>query len=125
MQEQATDNVNNKVAIRLITYQSAITLLSYLLGFIFGGAFIAKSAGLGGAVAVIGTVVMAIITFAAKDMSPKQMLFAFYLGEATKVCITIGLFIGVFVFLDVHVLYFMLSYIATLMVNWLCFLIGN
>ena len=128
MQQQAAENSNKnkKVAAKLILLQIVITLLGSLAGLLIGGSFLAYSACLGGAIGIIGTLLLGVIMFSGKDMSPKQMLFAFYLGEATKICVTIALFIVVFVLMDVHILSFMLTYIAALAVNWLSLLItGN
>ena len=119
MQKQATENQSKKVAARLIFLQIIITLLGSLSGFIVGGAYLALSACVGGSVGIIGTFLLSAIMFTWTDASPKQILFAFYLGEATKILTTIAIFIVVFAFLDLHVLSFMLTYMATLAMNWL------
>ncbi|MCG8324841.1 MAG: ATP synthase subunit I [Thiotrichales bacterium] len=82
----------------------------------------AWSALLGGGIWCLASWFMARIMFAREDASPKQMLLAFYIGEAVKIVMTVVCFVIAFVLLDLNALAFILTYIAMLLVHWLALL---
>jgi len=85
----------------------------------------AGSALLGGFICAMGTLLLAGIMFGRRDMTPGQMVLAFYLAEAAKIVLTVAGFIAAFLFIDLNVAAFILSYITILSFNWFAFLISN
>jgi F0F1-type ATP synthase assembly protein I len=69
---------------------------------------------------VVVTVVAAAICFAAPAGAPAERVArAFYVGEATKLAVTVALFVLVFVTMKVSFAALFGAYIATLFVYWI------
>ena len=85
----------------------------------------AGSALLGGFICVMGTLLLAGIMFGRKNMTPGQMVLAFYLAEVAKIALTVAGFVAAFLLIDLNVAAFILSYITILSFNWLAFLVSN
>lgn len=96
-------------------------LCSLALGALFSlllGASAGASALLGGGICLSATWVFARISLVRRDLRPRGMLNALYLGEAGKILWTICAFSLSFYFLKPHPLACMASYIMVLMSNF-------
>lgn len=85
----------------------------------------AGSALLGGFICVMGTLLLAGIMFGRKNMTPGQMVLAFYLAEVAKIALTVAGFVAAFLLIDLNVAAFILSYITILSFNWFAFLVSS
>lgn len=70
----------------------------------------------------MATWLMSRIMFSRENGNPGQMLVAFYIGEATKIVVTVVCFFLAFVLLDLNAPAFILTYIAMLILHWLALL---
>lgn len=113
---------NQTIANKLALIQLVVTILIATGFWFFQGDKSAISALTGGVICALATWTMAAIMFARKDANAGQMLTTFYLGEASKVLITVICFILAFVVLEVKALPFILTYIAMLIMHWLALL---
>ena len=81
---------------------------------------IKPAALVGGGISVIASAVLALIGFASPAGAPAERIArAFYVGEATKLAVTVALFVTVFVTMKVTVAALFGAYIATLFVYWI------
>jgi ATP synthase protein I len=100
--------------------QVVITVLAAILCFAVWGRNAGLSALVGGGISAIASAVLVIIGFASSAGSaPEKVARAFYVGEATKLGVTVVLFVLVFVTMKPSFAALFGAYIATLFVYWI------
>ena len=124
-QPQEATTISITVAYKIVLAQIVITLLMAVVGLAWLGIKAAYSAALGGSISVIGTLILVLIMFNRRAKEAKQMLLAFYLGEATKLAVTVILFVLAFVFIDLNAGFFIATFIIAVVANWLGLLLVN
>lgn len=117
--DQRVDGVAVARTIALI--QAVITALFALAFGVFQGRWAGFSAGLGGVISLLASVVLAWIVFGRAD-SPQRMLRNLFLGEFVKIALTVALFIGVLIAWDLAWLPLLLTFAATLFAFWIALL---
>ena len=84
------------------------------------GASAGLGALVGGGISCIASAVLAFIGFAAPaGAAAERIARSFYVGEAAKLAVTVGLFVTVFVTMKVSFAAMFGTYIATLFVYWI------
>jgi len=116
---------NQTIAYKIALTQLVVTLFIAITLWLIFDSKTAYSALLGGLICAAGTFLLAKIMFGLREMTPKQMVLAFYVGEASKLVLTIAGFIAAFLLVDLNVAAFILTYITTLTLHWFAFLIPN
>lgn len=100
--------------------QMTFILISALIVLAIFGKQTATSVILGGFVAVIPALFFARKCFQYQGArAAKQILKAFYLGEAIKLFLSMVLFVLVFIFFKVNAFVFFLTYIVVITTHWL------
>jgi ATP synthase protein I len=100
--------------------QVVITVLAAAICFAVWGRVAGLSALAGGGISVIASAALVIIGFASPaGASAERIARSFYVGEATKLAITVALFVTVFMTLKVMFAALFGAYIATLFVYWI------
>jgi ATP synthase protein I len=100
--------------------QLVITVVAAAICFAVWGRIAGLSALAGGGISVIASAALAIIGFAAPaGAAAERVARAFYVGEATKLALTVVLFVIVFVTMKVSFAALFGAYIATLFVYWI------
>jgi ATP synthase protein I len=107
---------------RIVFAQLAVTVAISLAALALGTFEAAYSALAGGMISVIANFYFASHVFARDYKNPRQMVSAFYVGEAIKILITIALFSFVVITLDVLFLPLFITYSVTLLVYWFALL---
>jgi len=93
------------------------------LGFtLVYGAGEGKSSLMGGAAALAPNLYLGIRVCKSQGLQAKQVLNAFYSGEAGKLVLTLALFITIFQMPDVKILPLLGTYVASLSVFWFALL---
>jgi ATP synthase protein I len=82
----------------------------------------AKSCILGGLAAFVPNFFFGIRIYKSLGRQPKEMLNAFYIGEAGKFLLTLVLFVVIFQLPDIKILPLLVSYVAALSVFWFALL---
>jgi len=78
------------------------------------------SALIGGGISALASLALALIGFASKaGTNPETIARSFYVGEATKLAVTVTLFVVVFITVKISFAAFFGAYIATLFVYWI------
>jgi ATP synthase protein I len=109
-----------RLAGSVVLGQVVITVLAAILCFAVWGRNAGLSALAGGGISVIASAALVIIGFASPaGASAERIAHSFYVGEATKLAITVALFVTVFMTLKVMVAALFGAYIATLFVYWI------
>lgn len=112
--------MGNRTTHLVVGTQLGITALASLLALWFGDARAARSAALGGGISVVATAYFAWRVFAfSENQSLDKVVRAFYVGEVSKILITVVLFYVVITWVDVAHLPLFLTYIATLLAYWM------
>jgi ATP synthase protein I len=100
--------------------QLVITVVAAAICFAVWGRISGLSALAGGGISVIASAVLALIGFAAPaGAAAERVARAFYVGEATKLALTVVSFVIVFVTMKVSFASLFGAYIATLFVYWI------
>lgn len=107
---------------RIVRTQLAVTIAVALAVFILAGLESAYSALAGGLISVIANFYFAMQTLAGTGKSPRQLVTAFYVGEAVKILITAALFVVAIKVLNVLFLPLFITYVITLLVYWFALL---
>jgi ATP synthase protein I len=108
---------------RVLALQSLVIAIGGLAGFALGGWQVAKSLMLGGVTAFAPNLYFAYRAgISAAGRSPKDILRAFYVGEAVKLMATAGLFYLVFQLPDIRFLPLFAGFTAVLSVFWFALL---
>jgi ATP synthase protein I len=100
--------------------QVVITVVAAAICFAVWGRTAGLSAIVGGGISAIASTLLAVIGFAAPaGAAAERVARAFYVGEATKLAVTVLLFVVVFVTMKVSFAALFGAYIATLFVYWI------
>jgi ATP synthase protein I len=109
-----------RLAGSVVLGQVVVTAVAAIICFAVWGRTPGLSALAGGGISVIASAVLAIIGFSAPAGSaPEKIARKFYVGEATKLAVTVALFVAVFVSMKVSAPALFGAYIATLFVYWI------
>jgi ATP synthase protein I len=100
--------------------QVVVTVVAAAICFAVWGRIAGLSALVGGGISAIASTALALIGFAAPaGAAAERVARAFYVGEATKLAVTVALFVLVFVTMKVSFAALFGAYIATLFVYWI------
>ncbi|MBV8909509.1 MAG: ATP synthase subunit I [Gammaproteobacteria bacterium] len=114
-----------RLAYRVVLGQAGVTVTAALCAWAFGprggasGQVAGLSALLGGGIATLGSLVMAVVMFAGKAVSAGKVLGALYFGEALKLAVVVALFVWVLRMVRVAPLAMFAAFGATLLVYWI------
>jgi ATP synthase protein I len=108
-----------RLALSVVLWQAAVTLICVLVSFAVADSRAALSAAIGGGISAAASLVMAVLGFGRHSTTdPQRALLAFFVGEAAKVAVVIVLFVVVLKTLKVVPLAMLSAYIATFVVFW-------
>lgn len=111
---------------RIIGLQAKAALLVALLLAILYGADVALSGLIGGAIGVIASWAYAISIALPRGNDPRLLLQGHYLGEFSRLGVTVALFALVFVlYKGVQPLPLFVTYAATLLMYWVALIVDN
>jgi F0F1-type ATP synthase assembly protein I len=100
--------------------QVAVTVVAAIICFAVWGRTPGLSALAGGGISAIASAALALIGFSsAAGAAPETIARKFYVGEGTKLAVTVALFVAVFVSMKVSFAALFGTYIATLFVYWI------
>jgi F0F1-type ATP synthase assembly protein I len=109
-----------RLAGSVVLGQVVITVLAAILCFAVWGRTSGLSALVGGGISVAASAALAIIGFSASaGASPETIARKFYIGEGSKLAVTVALFVAAFVSMKVSAPALFGTYIATLFVYWI------
>ena len=109
-----------RLAGSVVLGQVSVTVVAAVLCFAVWGRTPGLSALVGGGISVIASAVLVLIGFASPAGAPAERIArAFYVGEGTKLAVTVALFVTVFVTMEVTAAALFGTYIATLFVYWI------
>ena len=109
-----------RLAGSVVLGQVVVTVVAAIICFVVWGRTPGLSALVGGGISVIASAVLALIGFSAPaGAAPEAIARKFYLGEGTKLAVTVAMFVAVFVMLKVNFAALFGAYIATLFVYWI------
>lgn len=117
---------SRRIALRVVAGQIVVALtialgLSVMLGIRFG-----YSALVGASIGILPTYYLAVRMFKRTTLtSPERTLRGIYLGEGIKVAFTLALFVLAILILDVELWVVALTYVATVVVNWVAVLVAD
>jgi len=107
-------------AFRLIIWQMLLTLVISLVLLSYLGLVQAFSAFAGGMICILPNIYFAIKAFSyGGARAAKQIVRAFYLGEAIKIVMTAGLFALAYIALPVDIKIMLLTFICIQFMAWL------
>ena len=108
----------------IIGLQIGVTVIAALVAWWSAGAIAAKSAMLGGAIAVIPSAVYGVLVMGQKFGPPRALLSGHYLGEFSKLLLTLLLFGAAFAWVkELSALPLFAAYVLTLAVYWAALLV--
>ncbi len=109
-----------RLAGSVVLGQVVITAVAAAICFAIWGRTAGLSALLGGGISVVASAALALIGFSAPaGAAPETIARKFYIGEGTKLAVTVALFVTVFMTLKVMFPALFGAYIATLFVYWI------
>lgn len=108
-----------RLAFGVVLGQAAVTLISVLAAGLAAGRLAAYSALFGGGIGTGASLVMALVAFGRGATDAPRALRSFYLGEALKLLLVIGLFVVVLRVPRVVPLAMFAAFVATFIVYWL------
>jgi ATP synthase protein I len=109
-----------RLAGSVVLGQVAVTVVAAIICFAVWGRTPGLSALVGGGISVIASAALAIIGFSSPaGAAPETIARKFYLGEGTKLAVTVALFVAVFVTMKLNFAALFGAYIATLFVYWI------
>jgi ATP synthase protein I len=109
-----------RLAGSVVLGQVVVTVVAAILCFAVWGRTPGLSALVGGGISVAASAVLAFIGFSAPaGAAPETIARKFYIGEATKLAVTVALFVTVFLTMDLSYGALFATYIATLFVYWI------
>ncbi len=112
-----------RLALQIVVAQVGASAVVAALFAAFGSVTAGYSALVGGAIGALSSLYMALYLFRGRRANdPKRIMRAMYFAEATKMVITILLFLAVIVWLSVDVAPLFCGYIVTFVVYWLALL---
>ena len=109
-----------RLAGSVVLGQVVITVVAAAICFAIWGRTAGLSALLGGGISVAASAALALIGFSAPaGAAPATIARKFYIGEGTKLAVTVALFAAVFLTMKVSAAALFGAYIATLFVYWI------
>jgi ATP synthase protein I len=100
--------------------QIVVSVVAAAICFAVWGRAAGLSALVGGGISVAASAVLALIGFSAPaGAAPETIARKFYLGEGTKLAVTVALFVTVFLTMKLNFGALFGAYIATLFVYWI------
>ena len=109
-----------RLAGSVVLGQVVVTAVAAAICFAIWGRTAGLSALLGGGISVIASAALALIGFSAPaGAAPETIARKFYLGEGTKLAVTVAAFVTVFLTMKVSAPPLFGAYIATLFVYWI------
>lgn len=115
-----------QTTVKIFAVQAIITLAAAFTALVFADFKAAYSALVGGGINILATMVFALRVFSVRPGAPaNRMARAFYIGEAIKLLVTVGLFLAVLLWLNVLFLPLFLTYAITMLAFWLVLLIAT
>jgi ATP synthase protein I len=109
-----------RLAGSVVLGQVVITVVAAAICFAVWGRTAGLSALMGGGISAAASAVLAYFAFRAPaGAAAESVARAFYVGEALKLAVTVGLFVLVFVTMQVSFAALFGAYIATLFVYWI------
>jgi ATP synthase protein I len=109
-----------RLAGSVVLGQVVVTVLAAAICFAVWGRSPGLSALIGGGISVIASASLAIIGFSAPAGAAAETIARkFYVGEATKLAVTVALFVTAFLTMKVNFGALFGAYIATLFVYWI------
>ena len=109
-----------RLAGSVVLGQVVITVVAAAICFAIWGRTAGLSALLGGGISVVASAALALIGFSAPaGAAPETIARKFYIGEGTKLAVTVALFAAVFLTMKVSAAALFGAYIATLFVYWI------
>lgn len=109
-----------RLAASVVLGQVVVTVVAAAICFAVWGRTAGLSALVGGGISALASAALALIGFAAPaGAAAERVARAFYVGEATKIAVTVALFVLVFVTMKVSFAALFGAYIATLFVYWI------
>jgi len=109
-----------RLAGSVVLGQVVISIVAAAICFAVWGRTAGFSALAGGGISAAASAALALIGFGSKaGAAAEQVARAFYVGEATKLAVTVTLFVLVFVTMKVSFPALFGTYIATLFVYWI------
>jgi ATP synthase protein I len=110
-----------RLAFGVVLGQAAVTAVAALCAWTLAGQLAGLSALLGGGIATVGSLVMAGLVFGSAG-SAQRALSGFYIGEAVKLAVVVGLFVVVLKLVRVAPLAMLAAFAATFLVYWIALL---
>jgi ATP synthase protein I len=109
-----------RLAASVVLGQVVITVLAAVICFAVWGRTYGLSALAGGGISAIASAALALIGFAAPaGATAERVARSFYVGEATKIAVTVVLFVIVMLTMKVSFAALFGTYIATFFVYWI------
>jgi len=108
-----------RLAFGVVLGQAGVTVIVALLTWAIAGIRAGLSALLGGGIATMGSLVMALLAFAGGGGAPSGVLRRFYLGEAVKLALVVVFFVLALKLLNVEPLAMFGAFAVTLLVYWI------
>ena len=109
-----------RLAGSVVLGQVVVTVVAAILCFAVWGRTPGLSALVGGGISVVASGVLALIGFSSPaGAAPETIARKFYIGEGTKLAVTVALFVVVILTLKVSFPALFGAYIATLFVYWI------
>ena len=107
-----------RLAFGVVLGQAGVSVIAALGAWLLGGSGAAFSALLGGAIATAGSVAMAALVFAGAHRDTQRIVIAFYVVEAAKLAVVVGLFVAVLRMVRVVPVAMLGGFAATYLVYW-------
>jgi len=109
-----------RLAGSVVLGQVVVTVVAAIVCFAVWGRVAGLSALIGGGISAAASAVLALIAFSAPaGAGAERAARSFYIGEATKLAMTVALFVVVFLNMTVSFAALFATYIATLFVYWI------
>lgn len=113
------DKKNRAVVFRITIAQIAVSLLITLILFVLVSYRAAYSALLAGIISTFATIYTGRKFFFGRAGSAREKLASMYLAEVIKIVFLAIAFSASFMFIDIHFLSFICTYLGTLAVYWM------
>ena len=108
-----------RLAFGVVVGQAAVTLIAAAAALGLSGRDAAGSALLGGGIATLGSLAMALLVFAGAMANAQRIVAAFYVGEGVKLAVVVVLFVVVLRTVRVVPLAMLAGFAATYLVYWI------
>lgn len=111
-----------RLALRVVLGQALVSAIAALLALGLAGGRAGFSALLGGGIATVASLAMAVLVFGNRAGGAARALSVFYLGEALKLLLVVVLFVVVLRLVKVAPLAMFAAFAATFLVYWIALL---